>query len=46
MEYWNSGKTKEWLELKIDLVIGKREGYYFWDMDGKKLMDVHINGGT
>lgn len=46
MEYWNSGKTKEWLDLKIDLVIGKREGYYFWDMDGKKLMDVHINGGT
>ena len=46
IEYWNSGKTKEWLDLKIDLVIGKREGYYFWDMDGKKLMDVHINGGT
>ena len=46
MTYWNSGKTKEWLDLKIDLLIGKREGYYFWDMDGKKLMDVHINGGT
>jgi len=26
--------------------MDKREGYYFWDMDGKKLMDVHINGGT
>ena len=46
MKYWNSGKTKEWLDLGIDLVIGKREGYYFWDMEGKKLMDVHINGGT
>ena len=46
IRYWNSGKTKEWLDLEIDLVIGKREGYYFWDMDGKKLMDVHINGGT
>lgn len=46
IEYWNSGKTQEWLDLKIDLLIGKREGYYFWDMDGKKLMDVHINGGT
>lgn len=44
--YWNSGKTKEWLDLGIDLVMGKRQGYYFWDMDGKKLMDVHINGGT
>lgn len=46
IKYWNSGKTKEWLDLNIDLLIGKREGYYFWDMDGKKLMDVHINGGT
>ncbi|MDD3401899.1 MAG: aminotransferase class III-fold pyridoxal phosphate-dependent enzyme [Hespellia sp.] len=46
IEYWNSGKTKEWLDLKIDLIIGKREGYYFWDMEGKQLMDVHINGGT
>lgn len=44
--YWNPGKTKEWLDLGIDLVMGDREGYYFWDMDGKKLMDVHINGGT
>ena len=46
IKYWNSGKTKEWLDLGIDLLIGKREGYYFWDMSGKKLMDVHINGGT
>lgn len=46
IKYWNSGKTREWLDLKIDLLIGKREGYYFWDMEGKKLMDVHINGGT
>ncbi|MFL0197869.1 aspartate aminotransferase family protein [Clostridium sp. WILCCON 0269] len=46
IEYWNSGKTQEWLDLKIDLLIGKRDGYYFWDMNGKKLMDVHINGGT
>lgn len=44
--YWNSGKTKEWLDLGIDLVIGEREGYRFRDMDGKELMDVHINGGT
>ncbi|MDR1876580.1 MAG: aminotransferase class III-fold pyridoxal phosphate-dependent enzyme [Flavobacteriaceae bacterium] len=44
--YWNSGKTMEWQNLNIDFVMGKREGYYFWDMDGKRLMDVHINGGT
>jgi putrescine aminotransferase len=43
--YWNSGKTKEWLDLGIDFIMNRRQGYYFWDRDGKKLMDVHINGG-
>jgi acetylornithine/succinyldiaminopimelate/putrescine aminotransferase len=43
---WNTGKTQEWLDLNINFVMGRREGYYFWDLDGKKLMDVHINGGT
>lgn len=46
LTYWNSGKTQEWLDLGIDLIMGKREGYYFYDLEGKKLMDVHINGGT
>lgn len=46
IKYWNSGKTREWLDLGIDFVMGDREGYYFWDINGKKLMDVHINGGT
>lgn len=43
---YNYKKLDEWLDMGIDLVIGKREGYYFWDIGGKKLMDVHINGGT
>lgn len=46
IKYWNSGKTKEWLDLGIDFIMGKREGYYFYDLEGKRLMDVHINGGT
>lgn len=46
IEWWNPGKTKQWQKDGIDLVIGKREGYYFYDMDGKKLMNVHLNGGT
>lgn len=45
-KYYNYGKLDEWLAMNIDFVIAKREGYYFWDMDGRKLMDVHINGGT
>ncbi|GBR74560.1 acetylornithine/succinyldiaminopimelate/ putrescine aminotransferase [Candidatus Termititenax aidoneus] len=45
-QYWNTGKTQEWQDLGINFVMGKREGYYFWDLDGRRLMDVHINGGT
>ena len=32
--------------LGVDLVIGKREGYRFWDLDGREFMDFHLNGGT
>jgi putrescine aminotransferase len=46
MKYWNPGKTRDWQEFGVDLVIGKREGYYLWDMDGARLIDVHLNGGT
>ncbi len=44
--YWNPSKTQEWQKRGIDLIIGKREGYYFWDMEGNQYMDIHINGGT
>lgn len=46
INWWNPGKTRQWQNDGIDLVMGKREGYYFYDMNGKKLMDVHLNGGT
>ncbi len=46
IKWWNPGKTRQWQEDGIDLVIGERSGYYFYDMNGKKLMDVHLNGGT
>lgn len=45
-EYWNPGKTSDWQRWGVDLVIDRREGYYIWDMDGKRLMDFHLNGGT
>jgi acetylornithine/succinyldiaminopimelate/putrescine aminotransferase len=32
--------------LGVDLVIGHREGYRFRDLDGRELMDLHLNGGT
>lgn len=45
-KYWNPNKTEFWQDAGIDLVIDKREGYCFHDMDGKRLIDVHLNGGT
>lgn len=32
--------------LGVELVIGRREGYRFWDLEGRELMDFHLNGGT
>lgn len=46
IKWWNPGKTIQWQKDGVDLVMGKREGYYFYDLDGKQLMDVHLNGGT
>lgn len=45
-QYWNPGKTDFWPSVGVDLVIGRREGYYLYDMDGHRLIDVHLNGGT
>ena len=45
-QFWNPGKTSEWQRMGVDLVIDRREGYYLWDMDGRRLIDVHLNGGT
>jgi len=45
-EYICPDKIRIFNQIGIDLVIGKREGPYIFDLDGKKLIDVHINGGT
>ncbi|WP_029011341.1 aspartate aminotransferase family protein [Azospirillum halopraeferens] len=44
--YWNPDKTRFWQQLGVDLVIDRREGYFLYDMDGARLIDVHLNGGT
>jgi len=44
--FWNPGKTRFWQEAGVDLVIDRREGYFLYDMDGRRLYDVHLNGGT
>jgi acetylornithine/succinyldiaminopimelate/putrescine aminotransferase len=45
-DYWNPDKTQFWSDTGIDLVIDRREDYYIWDMNGQRLIDVHLNGGT
>lgn len=45
-KYWNPDKTDFWINEGIPLVIGKREGYTFEDLDGKSFVDMHLNGGT
>ncbi len=32
--------------LGVDLVVGRREGYRLWDLDGRELLDLHLNGGV
>jgi putrescine aminotransferase len=46
IKYWNPDKTKFWQKAGIDLVIDRREGYFLYDMSGRRLIDLHLNGGT
>jgi acetylornithine/succinyldiaminopimelate/putrescine aminotransferase len=45
-EYLMPLRVETWLKLGIPLVIGRREGYRIWDVDGHELFDLHLNGGT
>jgi acetylornithine/succinyldiaminopimelate/putrescine aminotransferase len=45
-EYLIPGRVETFVGLGIALVIGRREGYRFWDVDGHELLDFHLNGGT
>jgi acetylornithine/succinyldiaminopimelate/putrescine aminotransferase len=46
IRFWNPDKTKFWRTLGVDLVIDRREGYCLYDMSGRRLIDLHLNGGT
>ncbi len=45
-EYWNPGKVSFWKDAGTPMVIDRREGYRLYDMSGKSLIDLHLNGGT
>lgn len=42
----SSGKADFFSQAGIDFVIGKREGIYIWDLEGKQLINCHCNGGV
>jgi acetylornithine/succinyldiaminopimelate/putrescine aminotransferase len=42
----SSGKAEFFTQAGIDFVFGKREGVYVWDVDGRRLVDCHCNGGV
>lgn len=44
--FWNPDKTQFWIDSGVPLVIDRREEYFIWDMSGKRLIDLHLNGGT
>ena len=44
--YLMPNRVETWAGAGVPLVIGRREGYRFWDIDGHELQDFHINGGT
>ncbi len=46
IEFVCPGKVQTFKGMGIDLVIGKREGAYLYNVDGRELIDCHINGGT
>src|ERR1700745_168615 len=45
-QFWNPDKTQFWVPSGVPLVIARREGYFIYDVEGKRLIDVHLNGGT
>jgi acetylornithine/succinyldiaminopimelate/putrescine aminotransferase len=40
------GRVRTFQALGVDLIIGRREGYRIWDIDGRELLDYHLNGGV
>ena len=42
----SSGKLAFFQSAGIDLIFGRREGPYVWDLAGRRLLDCHCNGGV
>lgn len=45
-DHVSSGKAAFFAQAGIDFIIGRREGCYVWDLDGRRLFNAHCNGGV
>jgi len=45
-KHWITGRGIRFAEWGVPFVMGKREGYTLWDIDGHEVIDAHLNGGT
>ena len=44
--YVMPGRVETFVSWGVPLVMGRREGYCIWDLDGHRLIDIHLNGGV
>lgn len=42
----NPNRVETFGAIGVPLVIDRRDGYRFWDLDGHELYDLHLNGGV
>ncbi|MCC7077730.1 MAG: aspartate aminotransferase family protein [Acidimicrobiia bacterium] len=45
-EHVSRGKADFFRGVGLDLVMGRREGCHFWDVDGRRFLNAHSNGGV
>lgn len=45
-EMWNPYRVGMFRQYGLDIVFGDREGYCFKDLDGRKIINMHLNGGV
>ncbi len=45
-EIWNPNKIELFNSFGINMIFGERHGYVFKELDGREIINMHINGGV
>lgn len=45
-EIWNPSKIETFRAFGIEMIFGERHGYVFKELDGRPIINMHINGGV